>query len=161
MQNLKFNNSFRRGQALVEFALVLPVLLVLTMLIIQYGIIFYTTIGLTNLSREGARYAATLPASSDDDIVATQQASTITRMEDVLPPSIKWSDLYISATNNNFTFTYLDKDGAESDTPVASGLVKVTITYNMSNKLFLPSTFLGAKIFSTNYTTSTTMMIES
>ena len=52
----------RRGQALVEFALVMPILLILALLTAQYGIIFRTTMGLTNLSREGARYAATAPA---------------------------------------------------------------------------------------------------
>jgi len=162
MQYLKYKSGKSRGQAIVEFALVLPVLLVLSMLIIQYGIIFYTTIGLTNLSREGARFAATQPASTVAATVATQDAAVRTRIQNVLPPSIKWADI-----QNNITITCLDTAGNDKDAsgnpiPRAAGLlIKVTITYNMSNKLFLPSTFFGVRIFSTNYTTFTTMMIES
>ena len=144
-----------RGQALVEFALVLPVLLILTMLIIQYGIIFYTSLSLTNLSREGARFAATQPASSDSSVISTQQSSINTRMANVAPSNIAWSDV-------SSTITYYDaSSGSEISTPAAGALVGVSLTYNMSNKLFLPSTFLGIQIFSTSYTTFTKMMIES
>ena len=51
---------FRRkesGQALVEFALVLPILLALLCGIIDFGWIYYNQITLTNAAREGARYA--------------------------------------------------------------------------------------------------------
>lgn len=47
-----------KGQTLVEFALVLPVLLLLVMGVIQFGIIFSAQIALTNAAREGARAAA-------------------------------------------------------------------------------------------------------
>jgi Flp pilus assembly protein TadG len=155
MQKSRLNNSIRRGQALVEFALVLPVLLILTMLIVQYGIIFYATISLTNLSREGARYAATLPASSDSDTYNAQKTATNTRMSQVIPGNIRWSDV-------SSTITYHDATSGDAiDAPTSGALVQVTLTYNMSRKLFLPSTFLGVHIFNTNYTTSTSMMIES
>jgi len=143
------------GQALVEFALVLPVLLILTMLIIQYGIIFYTTLSLTNLSREGARFAATQPASTDNSVISTQQSSINTRMANVAPSNIVWN-------NVSSTITYYDAtSGSEISKPAAGALVGVSLTYDMSRKLFLPSTFLGIKIFSTSYTTFTKMMIES
>ena len=137
------NKLAGRGQALVEFALVLPVLLILCMLIIQYGVIFYTTISLTNLSREGARYAATAPVA-DDPIK--------TRMRDVLPGNIVWSDI-----QNNISIT---ANPSNSRSVNSGGLITVQITYDMRKKLFLPSTFLGVHIFNTAYVTKTTMMIE-
>lgn len=53
----KFKNN-ENGQTLVEFALILPILLLLVMGIIQFGIIFSAQIGITNAAREGARMAA-------------------------------------------------------------------------------------------------------
>ena len=46
-----------KGQALVEFALVMPILLLLLCGIIDFGWIYYNQITLNNAAREGARYA--------------------------------------------------------------------------------------------------------
>lgn len=45
-----------RGNALIEFALVSPILLVLLFGTIEFGVIFYDKAVITNASREGARY---------------------------------------------------------------------------------------------------------
>jgi Flp pilus assembly protein TadG len=52
-----------RGQSLVEFALVLPLLMLILLGIIQFGLIFNTQVTITNAAREGAR-AATIYAYS-------------------------------------------------------------------------------------------------
>lgn len=54
----------QRGTALVEFALVLPLLLVLVMGIIDFGRAYQTQIMLTNAVREGARLGATGASTS-------------------------------------------------------------------------------------------------
>jgi len=46
-----------QGQAVVEFAMVLPVLAALVIVLIQFGGIMYRWISLTHLANEGARYA--------------------------------------------------------------------------------------------------------
>lgn len=46
-----------KGQAMVEFALVLPILLTLLCGIIDFGWLYYNQITLNNAAREGARYA--------------------------------------------------------------------------------------------------------
>jgi Flp pilus assembly protein TadG len=46
-----------RGQGLVEFALALPVFLLLTLGVIELGWLVYTNHTLANATREGARYA--------------------------------------------------------------------------------------------------------
>ena len=51
------HNRHEKGQALVEFALVLPVLLVILCGIIDFGWLYYNQITLNNAAREGARYA--------------------------------------------------------------------------------------------------------
>ena len=45
------------GQAMVEFALVLPILLALLCGVIDFGWVYYNKLTLTNTAREGARYA--------------------------------------------------------------------------------------------------------
>ena len=54
-------NLFRRkdkGQSFLEFALALPILILLVMGIIQFGIIFYGQVTITSAAREGARMSS-------------------------------------------------------------------------------------------------------
>lgn len=50
-----------RGSALVEFAIILPMVLMLAFGIMTAGITYNHKIDLTHAAREGARYGATLP----------------------------------------------------------------------------------------------------
>lgn len=62
------------GQNLVEFALVLPVLLMICLGILDLGRSFYTYIALTNAAREAARYAALNGVTSSAKV--TQEFTT-------------------------------------------------------------------------------------
>ena len=53
-----------RAQALVEFALLLPLLLLLVLVAIDAGRLFFTEIALTNAAREGAAYGAGNPTDT-------------------------------------------------------------------------------------------------
>jgi Flp pilus assembly protein TadG len=53
-----------RGQTLVEFALILPAFLMLTMGIVEFGRIMITYAGVVSASREAARYGATVGVNS-------------------------------------------------------------------------------------------------
>ena len=55
-----------RGQSLVEFALILPLLLVFLATILDLGRIYYANISLLNAAREGAFQASKTPDSYDD-----------------------------------------------------------------------------------------------
>ncbi len=59
----------QRGQAMVEFALVLPLLLIITFIIIDFGFAFSQWVIITNATREGARLGAT---GKSADLVATR-----------------------------------------------------------------------------------------
>ncbi len=56
-----------RGQALVEFALVLPILAMLLLTVIDLGRLFYSQIAINNAAREGA-FQASLPAIPEPDV---------------------------------------------------------------------------------------------
>ena len=55
------SGSRRRGQSVVEFALILPVLLFTLLFAIDFGRLFFTYIQLTNAAREAVSYGATQP----------------------------------------------------------------------------------------------------
>ena len=50
-----------RGQGMVEFALILPVLLLLLVIAVDFGRVFFQWVGVSNASRIGANYAARNP----------------------------------------------------------------------------------------------------
>ena len=54
----------RRGQSVVEFALVLPIFLALLLTAVDFGRLFFTYIQVSNVAREAAAYGATQPTHS-------------------------------------------------------------------------------------------------
>jgi len=76
-----------RGQSLVEFALVLPVLLLTIVIALDFGRAFFAWVGVTNASRAGAAYAASNPkagwAGTPNAAIAAVYRSQITT--DLLP----------------------------------------------------------------------------
>ncbi len=66
-----------RGQATVELALVLPVVLLLILLIVQLGLVVRDQIMVVNAAREGARAAIVEPSSS----AAAQAVFATTRLD--------------------------------------------------------------------------------
>lgn len=62
-----------RGQATVELALVLPVVLVMLLGLVQIGVAIITQIQLENAARQGARAAAVAPARADAEARAAAQ----------------------------------------------------------------------------------------
>src|SRR5262245_920972 len=65
-----------RGQSLVEFALILPLLLVFLATVLDLGRIYYANISLLNAAREGAFQASKTP----DSYVAGQPCNTNTNI---------------------------------------------------------------------------------
>ena len=67
MLRYRTQNNLRRGQAVVEFALVLPLLLLLVLGAIEFGRVLLRLHLLTTASREGARVGS-LPNNLEADI---------------------------------------------------------------------------------------------
>ena len=57
-----------KGQELLEYALVLPLLLLLVVGIVDFGLVFFAYNSIANAAREGAR-AGVVPSATEDDII--------------------------------------------------------------------------------------------
>lgn len=139
----------RHGVAIVEFALIVPMLLLLSMGMIQGGVILNAHISLSNVTRDVGRYAAingTAP-SSDAQIkaYAVRKAKnfnlTITANDVSIGPPIQ-----NTATNQNNRVQYVTE-------------LPVVIRCNISSRVFLPPTFMGAKMMPGGVLTSSTTVI--
>lgn len=60
-----------RGQTMVEFALVAPVLILLLFAVIQFGIVYHNYVTITDAARAGARKAAVSRLEANPEAVAT------------------------------------------------------------------------------------------
>lgn len=67
----------KKGQALVEFALILPILLLILMGIIQFGLVINAYLTISNVSREGARAAAVGTSYTDVDSLIISSAPNL------------------------------------------------------------------------------------
>ncbi|KOA19235.1 TadE-like protein [Clostridium homopropionicum DSM 5847] len=123
----------QKGQALVEFAIVLPILLMLVMGIIQFGMMLNSYLAIENASREGAR--AGIVGSTDAEIESLIIASS---------PSLNPADLTVSLTPS-------EANRRSGDT------LTVTVTYNYKFTIpIISSLFNNGKMI----TGQTSMRIE-
>ena len=72
-----------RGQSLVEFAVILPLLLLIVLAAVDLGMGFRTYIALTNAAREGARAISIYPGERDraEDRIAQEANRVLTAGE--------------------------------------------------------------------------------
>jgi Flp pilus assembly protein TadG len=77
---MRARRDFQAGGALVEMALVLPVLVLVFVGTIDFGRVFYASQALNNAARAGAQYGAHTPARSGDfaGMKSTAEAATNT-----------------------------------------------------------------------------------
>jgi Flp pilus assembly protein TadG len=96
-----------QGQTMTEFAIVLPVLVLLVFGVIQFGILFNNYVTLTDAVRAGARKAAVSRSDSNPAGVTETQvrnsASDLdqSKLKVTVLPSVPWapaSDVTVSAT---------------------------------------------------------------
>lgn len=127
--------SNERGQAMVEFALVIPVLLIVAFGIIQGGILFNNYMALTDAVRVGARQAAVGRTAADP----IGQAET--RLRNAAD--------HLDQSKLNVTIT-----PADPSTWQQGGDVTVTATYPYSIDL------LGIVVASGQLTSETTERVE-
>lgn len=119
----------RRGQALVEFALILPVLMLILMSIIQLGFIFGAQIGLINGVREGARYGSLTPTTgANASTVGPAVQSYLTTT--VLPTNV----MGYSASNLSASVSYCGYQNPGSSTYS----VRLTVSARYAHPLFIP-----------------------
>lgn len=107
-----------RGQAMVEFALVLPVLILLLCGIIDFGWIFSQKIAANNACREAARYTAIHVFDSSVNNDQTDAAAIVTQ-----------SAPYLASPT--VTLTYPDSDSisisVSASVPVLTGVTSTVL----------------------------------
>jgi len=132
MTNTKRNRiGNERGQTTAEFAIVLPVLVVLLFGIVQFGILFNNYVTLTDATRAGARAAAVSRQSGDPSGMATTA---------------------VRSSANGLNQGTLGVQVASAWTPGSPVTVKATYPYSIS--------LLGWVVSSGDLTTSTTEAVE-
>lgn len=76
----QFGKRLYRGTAIVEAAIVFPLLLLLTMGAIEYGWLFLKAQQITNTSRQAARYAIRPDATTDSVLTSIDNMMTVAGM---------------------------------------------------------------------------------
>ncbi len=120
------NTTERRGQSLVEFAIALPALLFLTLMILDLGRVVYYSSAIHNAAREGARWG-----------IVHMDAPTWQNMKGVA------EDYAIGVGLQNANITYA---GWGIDEPNGTHTVRVEITYSFTPATPLVSAFLDGGV---------------
>lgn len=94
-----------RGQSMVEFALIVPLFLLLMFAIVDFGMGFYSWITVTNAAREGARIGA---VGKDSATITQHVKDTARSLKDI---------------NSNLTISVSNAQGS------SGGTVGVTVNY--------------------------------
>jgi hypothetical protein len=117
-----------KGQALTEFALILPLLLVVSGSAVDFGLLFFASSVVQNAAREGARVAATLPGlPSSDAVVACPGGDA--RICNVVAGEIPKISLF-----SGFTATYQ----GPTDPGTGQQAITVTISGDYDTFFFIP-----------------------
>jgi Flp pilus assembly protein TadG len=126
------NERGARGQALVETALVLPILLLILTGIMQFGILLSGQVALVNGVREAARFGSVLQTASAGAATA-DAAQVTTRLRSVLQGGMP---AYQAARLTASTVCYVSYQNPGSSPPTYSVRITVSATYN--HALFVP-----------------------
>jgi len=108
----KFNLRSERGAALVEFALVVPFLMLIMCATIDFGLAVYTLANLTTAVREGGRFAASrFPAAPANDVFVRDRVYN-----------------FIAGMNNGMTAAQIKATITSTAPDATTGNITVSIT---------------------------------
>jgi Flp pilus assembly protein TadG len=122
--------SRSRGQSLVEFALVAPIVIAVIAAIIQFGVVFWAQNTLTQVVRDTGRWAATQPAAVTTD--CKDATAVIAQANNIASNSslIGYSTAKFTATANWTTSTWTTPtDPPTSSTTTTCPTKNTTVTY--------------------------------
>lgn len=122
----------RRGQALAEFALILPILMLLVTGLLQFGVLLSGQIAFVNGVREAARYGSVLQ-TADGPQATTNGASVNARLNQVLDAGMPGFEpgLLVGAKT-----CYVEYVNPASSPQTYS--VQLTVSAGYRHSLFLP-----------------------
>jgi Flp pilus assembly protein TadG len=122
-----------RGGALVETALVLPILMALLLGVFTGGSAYFQKISLVDAVREGARYGASLEESTATGGLSTWRLNIKNRVVQLSGGVLTTADVcvdLVTPTGSNVVCGVSDPSGASADPTVLAPtrLVKVSVT---------------------------------
>lgn len=123
-----------RGQGLLEFALILPILLLIAVGLLDLGRVFFASIIISNASREGARFLSLHP----NDNVADVYGNTFAGTKQTAIAEVQDSFINLSPADVQVTYC-LDSDGfpgCDSGYPV---IVRVDYDFELIIGWIFPS----------------------
>jgi Flp pilus assembly protein TadG len=128
------------GQAIVELALTLPLLVILVVGIVEYGVIYYDKAMLTNASREGARTGIVFQGdgtTSPPTCVDIPNSAITTAVNNYLQTRL------INFGGAGAANTTITRTGTSPDCDINGGTVKVAVSY-VHTYLMLPRFLSGS-----------------
>ena len=142
-----------RGTSIVEFALVLPLLILFVFGIVEFGIAFYDKAMLTNASREGARAGIVFNVDGNGDWLFVGDAKISDTVNNYLS---SYLITFSSPTNANVSTTLTLNPDTGRYSP--GGQLRVDVTYAYTY-LVLPN-FVASLMNPLNFTATTVMRFE-
>ena len=130
----------RNGTAIAETAIIMPTMIIITFMMIQYGLVLNFRVSIESLARQGARYAAVAP-DSDVDIMEY--------IHERIPAPLNSSNLSIEVSPDEGSALRTRKQP-----------ITVTLTYDPTEHMFLGSEFFGIPLPATDIKAEAVMMIE-
>lgn len=135
---------YQRGAQIIEFALVLPFLLVIIFLILDIGFLVYNKAVITNASREAARFATVLTATPWSTANVTAVACVYAR--DALINTRSGTHTSTCSGSADPTIAIVNPNG--NVPPQFGDPVSVTVTYLYSGFLTGSNAWLGLPLWS-------------
>ena len=105
-RRLNARNRGDRGQALVELALIVPILIIIMLGVVDYGRVYFAYISVTNGARIGADYAAAGPSEAAD--TAAIKAAAVGDTTNLLNQSATNPDVTVVTANDSQGTLYAD-----------------------------------------------------
>jgi len=134
MDRTRLHSASSRGQTLVEFALIAPIMFIFLFGIIDFGMVLNRRIAIEHAVREGSRYAAVHLASDPATCTAIQKRTA----ERAGGSAIDWEQVGVHC---------FDQGGVPTTSPVTGDTVRVTAPFQYDFPLM--SVFGGGPINAT------------
>ena len=125
----------QRGASLVEFAVVMPLLLLLVLAIVEFGFLLAQMNEVRHGAREGARYAAVSRPDFNGDGTTGNNA-------DVL--AVTCDSVNLPGANATVALSYSDTDGTSGAQRLEYGTIVVTVSTDTLSGVPFVSDFLPA-----------------
>ncbi len=126
-----------RAQAMTEFALIAPIVLIGLLVGVQYAVLGAGDLALSQAAYQGARYASINSSAN--------QTAVKTALDTVVSPLIK----------SNYTVSV-----SPTTTRATGTAVQVTVSWNASSLIFLPNPFFYGIKFPSNFSSTQSAYTE-